>query len=310
MECLYNSMITKKEKCDLHCHAARGAKMSYISNLIGRQITEKSFNSVNEMNQWYSREIASYFEGRKGYEFLVNATIKQAKEDNVKYLELGFAIDRIRLYDFSVEYFVETLDGIIKKNPEIKIIPEISVPKTIDYERNIFYAKDAIGLNFFKSIDIVGEELEVDFEKFVDLYKKAKQKGLRLRAHVGEFGTADFVRKTCDLLELDEVQHGIHAADSIEVMQFLRDNKIQLNICPTSNIKMRVVKHYKDHPIRKLFDMGILVTINTDDRLVFNRSLSEEYIELYKNKCFSIKELEDIRIMTLERCQELWGSCF
>ena len=307
MDYLYDSMIIKKEKCDLHCHAARGAEMSYIGALIGKRITEKEkFNSVDEMNQWYREEIGNYFSGRQGYEFLINATIKQAIEDKVRYLELGFAIDRIRLYGFSVENFIEAINNIIKKYSEIKIIPEISVPKTSEYKKNIFYAKEAIGLHFFKSIDIVGEELEVDFEHFVDLYREAKRKGLRLRAHVGEFGSADSVRRTCDLLELDEVQHGVHASESIEVMRYLRNNKIQLNICPTSNIKMKVTNDYRTHPIRKLFDMGILVTINTDDRLIFNKSLSEEYIALYENKCFSISELEDIRITTLERCRKLW----
>ncbi|MBZ9687112.1 hypothetical protein G9F72_012335 [Clostridium estertheticum] len=85
-------------------------------------------------------------------------------------------------------------------------------------------------------------------------FKKAKQKGLILKAHVGEFGTAELVRKAIEELELDQVQLGIAAADSRSVMSWLCANKIQLNICPTSNILLSRVENYSVHPIRKLYD--------------------------------------------------------
>ena len=93
-------------------------------------------------------------------------------------------------------------------------------------------------------------------------------------------------------------------------MSFLKDKGIQLNICPTSNIKMHVVSDYKNHPIKKLLDYGIKVTINTDDRTVFNRSVSEEFTQLYKSGLLSINELERIRKETLCRAEALWGNLY
>jgi adenosine deaminase len=86
---------------------------------------------------------------------------------------------------------------------------------------------------------------------------------MRLKAHVGEWGTADDVRHAVEVLELDEVQHGIAAAESESVMRFLADNQIRLNICPTSNLLLGRVKRLQDHPIRRLFDAGVKVTVNT-----------------------------------------------
>ena len=78
-------------------------------------------------------------------------------------------------------------------------------------------------------------------------------------------------------LELDEVQHGIAAAQSEPVMRFLANNRIRLNICPTSNVMLGRVQSLDTHPIRMLFDAGVIVTINTDDVLVFGQGVSGSF---------------------------------
>ena len=77
-------------------------------------------------------------------------------------------------------------------------------------------------------------------------------------------------------------------------MKWLADNKIQLNVCPTSNIKLKRVRSYKSHPIRILFDHGVRVTINTDDALVFGDGVSEQYLKLYQAGVFTTEELDVI----------------
>lgn len=78
-------------------------------------------------------------------------------------------------------------------------------------------------------------------------------------------------------------------------MKWLSRNKIQLNICPTSNIMLRVVESYSVHPIRTLYDYGTPVTINTDDMIVFNQSVSQEYLNLFKSGIMNAEELDSIR---------------
>jgi adenosine deaminase len=100
-------------------------------------------------------------------------------------------------------------------------------------------------------------------------------------------------------LELDEVQHGIAAAQSEAVMRFLADNRIRLNICPTSNIMLGRVETLATHPIRRLFDAGVVVTVNTDDVLVFGQGVSEEFLSLYHARVFDPEELNAIRLAGL-----------
>ena len=114
-------------------------------------------------------------------------------------------------------------------------------------------------------------------------------------AHAGEYGTAESVREAIELLELQQVQHGIGAAMSTEIMKWIAENNILLNVCPTSNVALGRAESIRKHPIRKLFDHGVKVTINTDDLLVFGQSVSEEYLNLYREGVFSADELEQIR---------------
>lgn len=148
---------------------------------------------------------------------------------------------------------------------------------------------------WFKSIDICTDEFVQPIKNFKKIYRRAKDSGLRLKAHVGEFGTADDVMEAVEELELDEVHHGIAAAKSAYIMRWLADHKIQLNICPSSNVMLGRVKGYDCHPIRKLYDNGVRVTINTDDLLIFNQTASQEYLNLFKAGLITADELNDIR---------------
>ena len=79
------------------------------------------------------------------------------------------------------------------------------------------------------------------------------------------------------------------------MLQFLVDNQIQLNVCPTSNVKLQYVTDYKDHPIKILYENGVRITINTDDLLLFDSTIENEYLLLYRAGVLSAEQLNDIR---------------
>ena len=132
-------------------------------------------------------------------------------------------------------------------------------------------------LGRFRTLDLSGDEFAQPVEVFAPLYRRAKAAGLSLKAHVGEWGTADDVWRAVELLELDEVQHGIAAADSPQVMRALADAGVRLNICPTSNLKLGRVERLEDHPIRRLHDAGVRVTVSTDGPEMMRTHLRDEF---------------------------------
>jgi adenosine deaminase len=192
--------------------------------------------------------------------------------------------------------FVDSIARVqARMAPHIEWIPQLGLSRQIPVPTLREWMVPWLELGFHRVLDLSGDELAQPIEVFRTLYRAAKNKGMRLKAHVGEWGTADDVWRAVEVLELDEVQHGIAAADSPAVMRFLADQQIRLNICPTSNILLGRAARLENHPIRKLFDAGVRVTVNTDDEIVFGVGVSEKFMRLYQAGLFTAPELDSIR---------------
>lgn len=241
------------------------------------------------------------FEGHEGRTLAIEANFEGALRDGVTRIEFG---DDVWVVTQDLGKPQNLVDSIARAHarmaPHIEWIPQLGMsrqcPVTATQERMAPWLE----LGFHTVLDMSGDELAQPIEVFQPLYRAAKKKGMRLKAHVGEWGTADDVWRAVEVLELDEVQHGIAAADSPAVMRFLADHQIRLNICPTSNILLGRVARLEDHPIRKLFDAGVRVTVNTDDEIVFGVGVSEEFLRLYQAGLFTAPELDSIRMCALQ----------
>lgn len=284
-------------KSDIHSHAGRGGRIKYIAEWANTPIkaSNKPFKNLGEMQDWFELNIKNYCKGKEGYLKRLEAAFAQAKKDSIVVLAMSFGIGEIDFLD-NIDYFINAVNDLHKTfAPETKFFPELAIGRECNIDETYDRMDEILSTGWFKSIDICNDEFAQPIKKFQKIYRKAQSYGLKLKAHVGEFGTAEDVKEAVELLELSEVHHGIAAAKSKDVMKWLSNNKIQLNICPTSNIMLRRANSYSEHPIRELFDYGVSVTINTDDLLIFDSSVSEEYLKLYSNKVFSIDELEIIR---------------
>lgn len=246
------------------------------------------------------REIAP---GKKGFLKRWEAAFKQADEDNIAILALSFGADEISVMG-GMEPFVKLLTEMAKVYaPNTVFLPELSYLRGCNIDEAVEKMEEILSFHFFQSLDICGDEFAAPIEAFIPLYRKAEESGLKLKAHVGEFGTADDVMRAVEILHLSEVHHGIAVANSPNIMGWLADNGIQLNICPSSNVMLKTAPSYQEHPIAKIFRAGVPVTINTDDLLIFNQSVTDEYANLLFSGALNIEELEKIRLRGLEELE-------
>ena len=141
-------------------------------------------------------------------------------------------------------------------------------------------------------------------ENYIPIYDKAAENGLVLKAHVGEWGTAKDIVSAVELLHLNEVQHGIAAAQDEDVIDYLIENNIRLNITPSSNVLLGRVPDMEHHPIALLYRKGVDVTIGSDDVLLFDSDVSKEYLRLYQSGCLTKEELDDIRLIGLKATED------
>lgn len=290
--------IRKIPKADLHNHAILGGNLSYFENLHDKKIDRlnKKLESIEEMESWVGNNFLPLIEGVNGFEKAIEAAFLQAKSDGVKVLQMSIDVYFRYHYNGSVDQLINVLKDIhMKFAPEIDFKPELGLNRSVSTDILMEWFEPYMEHNYFKSIDLYGNEFAQPIGNFKKIYSLAKGKGLILKAHVGEFGEAYSIKEAVEELELNQVQHGISAVKSVDIMKWLAENKIQLNICPTSNVMLNRVRNYKEHPIKTLYRNGVKVTINTDDVIVFNQGVSEEFINLYENGVFTAEELDEIR---------------
>ena len=112
---------------------------------------------------------------------------------------------------------------------------------------------------------------------FARVFKRAKEAGFRLVAHAGEEGPPDYVWEAIDILGVERIDHGIRAMEDPALVARLARDQIPLTVCPLSNLRLCVVKTMTDHPVKRMLDQGLFVTLNSDDPAYFGGYLSENY---------------------------------
>jgi adenine deaminase len=147
---------------------------------------------------------------------------------------------------------------------------------------------DAPGLG---GISLHGDETVQSTACFADAFAEARRKGLATKAHAGELMGWDSVTKVIDLLGVRRVEHGVRAVEDEALVERLAAEAVRLDVCPWSNVRLRVVPMLARHPIRRLHERGVRVTINTDDPTVFGRTLSQEIVSLMDDLGFAPAEV-------------------
>ncbi len=143
-------------------------------------------------------------------------------------------------------------------------------------------------------IGIGGDERRAGPEQFREVYEHAAQNGLRLTVHAGETMGAESIWGALRELKADRIGHGLHASDDPELVRYLAEMQIPVEMCITSNVKTGCCAAVEEHPVRKLFDAGVRVTLNTDDPDMFHTSLSREYQIAQQVFGFSEDELREL----------------
>ncbi|MBP5728427.1 MAG: GNAT family N-acetyltransferase [Clostridia bacterium] len=293
-------------KSDLHNHSTKGCRREWLAERLKRSLADPPvpLNGLAGMQEWFRSSLKPFCDGTEGFLLRWEGAFAEAKRNHIARLSMNFGPAEIDEAG-GPEVFRELIEGFQRAYcPDTVFEPELTYPSTCDIDLEAERMDGYLQSCWFRSIDICGFENYQPVEAFLPLYRKAERYGLVKKMHAGEAGTADDVRRAVEVLGLSEVHHGIGAATSKETMRFLADNRIQLNVCPSSNVMLGYVKDYRNHPIRVLVENGVRVTINTDDLLIFDSSIENEYLKLYNAGTLSAEQLDDIRRAGLAKDSE------
>lgn len=141
---------------------------------------------------------------------------------------------------------------------------------------------------------LAGDEVNHGPEKFKDAFQIAVDAGLKCTVHAGEWRGPDSIRHALDLPGVTRLGHGFRALDDDALIKDMVARNITLELCPSSSVRLKLFKDYKDYPFRKLIDKGLKVTLNTDDPPYFSTSISREYRRIAEAHKCTVDEMLDI----------------
>ena len=137
-------------------------------------------------------------------------------------------------------------------------------------------------------------------ELFTNTFMRAKKEGLHRVPHAGEISGPQSVWEAIKQLDAERIGHGVRSIEDPDLIGYLRAKSIPLEVCPTSNVRLGVYPDYSYHPLRRLWDAGLLLTVNTDDPPMFGTCLNQEYQVLVEQFNFSQEELEKISLNAVQ----------
>jgi adenosine deaminase len=154
-------------------------------------------------------------------------------------------------------------------------------------------------------IGIGGSEQHHPPEPFQSVYAQARRLGFHTSAHAGEAAGAASIWGAVRSLQVERIGHATRAFEDESLLNYLVDTQLPLEVCPLSNVRTGVVASVQAHPVRKYFERGLFITINTDDPKMFGNSLADEYRLLETQFMFSRAEL---RALILQGIRAAWLS--
>lgn len=224
------------------------------------------------------------------------------KTNNIVYGELFFSPSMFVRKGLA---FTDMLDVIQATIDTIQKRDKLTIKLIIDLSR--MFGVENAQANLDSTLDqntplIVGVGLGGDEETgparmFGEVFQIAKSRGLHVVAHAGEVVGPESIWDSLNVLRVERIGHGLSAIQDPKLVDYLAEKQIPIEICLSSNlITQKYVTQAKDHPVRKLFDRGVLVVINTDDPTFFNCSLIDEFWLLHTELNFTMDEIKQLVI--------------
>jgi adenosine deaminase len=152
-------------------------------------------------------------------------------------------------------------------------------------------AETGVDRGWLSGIDLQSDERVGTPRDFAEIYRRAADLGLKLRAHAGELCGAQSVRETVRDLEVVQIAHGVRAVEDSSLVRELAERGVFLHVCPTSNVLLECAPSLRDHPLRPLLAAGVRCTLNSDDPLIFGTDLVGEYRLAVRDMGLSRSEL-------------------
>ena len=284
-------------KAELHMHVEGSLEPELMFEIAERNDIALRFASVEEVRRAYNfRDLQSfldiYYEGARvllheqDFYDLTWAYLQRVSAQNVRHTEIFFDPQTHTGRGIPFETVVT---GIRRALLDAETQLGISSEMIICFLRHLS-AEEAMetllrSLPFKEWIVGVGldsSEVGNPPEKFKAVFDKAREHGFLTVAHAGEEGPPQYIWEALELLKVSRIDHGVRCVEDPRLVEKLREEQVPLTVCPLSNVELRVFRSIHEHNLKRMLDLGLCVTVNSDDPAYFGGYIAENFRAVQK----------------------------
>jgi adenosine deaminase len=304
-----DATIARLPKAELHIHIEGTLEPELMFALAARNNVRLAYDSVEALRRAYAFTnlqdfLDLYYQGMSvllrevDFYDLALAYFRKAASQNVRYVEFffdpqghtarGVPFGTVMAGLTRAQADAESQLGITSRMIMcfLRHLDEADAERTLD--QALRYKDKIIGVGLDSS------EVGHPPSKFKIVFRRARDEGFLLVAHAGEEGPPAYVWEAIDVLGVDRIDHGNRSLEDAALVKRIAADGLALTVCPLSNLRLCVVKDMKDHPLRRMLDAGLKVTINSDDPAYFGGYMNENFSSVGAALGLSTAELSAI----------------
>lgn len=225
--------------------------------------------------------------------------VEDAAREGVTYLELRFApVALSRIRDFPLHEVMDwVIENAARASRDHNIITRLIT--TINRHEEVSMAEKVVELSVERlekgivALDLAGNEAQYSALPFAGVIGEAKESGLHTTIHAGEWAGAENVREAITVLRADRIGHGVRVMEDEETIALAREYHAVFEVCVTSNYQTGVVSRIEEHPLLRMLEAGLNVTINTDDPSISRITLTDEYQLVCEKLGLAVPDLKE-----------------
>jgi adenosine deaminase len=302
-------LIDRLPKAELHLHIEGSLEPELLFALATRNGVTIPFVSVEAVRAAYDFSnlqdfLDIYYQGmsvlrcEQDFFDLTWAYLGRAKADNVRHVEIFFDPQGHTERGVSFETALNGIEAALKAGEaELGISYRLIMCFLRHLSEDEAFATLDQAMPHLERIHGVGldsSELGHPPSKFTRVFAKARELGLHVTAHAGEEGPPEYVHEALDLLEVERIDHGNRALEDAALVQRIADEGLTLTVCPLSNLKLCVIKDIADSPVKRMLDLGLKATVNSDDPAYFGGYIGANFHAVAE--ALDLSEAEVVRL--------------
>jgi len=306
--------IQSLPKIELHIHIEGSLEPELMFKLAKRNQIQLPYNTIQKIHDAYDFTnlqsfLDIYYQGanvlqhEQDFYDLMWAYLEKANAQNVRHTEIFFDPQSHTARGIPFEVFMSGLvgaqeDAFQKMGISSKLIMcFLRHLSTEDAQKTLELARPFKAQIYGVGLD--SSELGRPPSLFGEVFEQAKSEGYIPVAHAGEEGPAEYVWEAIKLLDVKRIDHGVRSIDDPDLIEYLAENQIPLTVCPLSNIKLCVFDDMSNHNIKQLMDLGVCVTINSDDPAYFGGYMNENFLATQEGLNLSKDDLYQIGLNSI-----------